>query len=69
MENTDLIISNLKYGVEPAFTFWASIKPNNHANNLDVKAVTQKINGGLNGYNDRRNRYNNIANILGIDND
>jgi predicted chitinase len=67
--NPDLIISDIEYGVESAFSFWVSKNLDNTARSLDVKAVTQKVNGGQNGYVDRRNRYNAVATLLNLDKD
>ncbi|PJE86287.1 lytic enzyme [Yersinia mollaretii] len=69
VKNPNLIISDIEYGVESAFSFWVSKKLSNSAKSLDVKSVTQKVNGGQNGYTDRRDRYNNVATLLGIDKD
>lgn len=67
VENPDLVISNIEYGVESAFSFWASKKLNKIASILNVYDVTQKVNGGQNGYSDRLQRFNATAPLLGVD--
>ena len=67
--NPDLVIESIDYGVESAFAFWMSKGLNKKAKNLNVQEVTQSVNGGLTGYNDRRKRYNNVSQLLGLDED
>lgn len=65
----DLVISNLEYGVESAFSFWVSKKLNVLAKSLNVYDVTFKVNGGHNGYDDRRIRFNKVAELININKD
>ncbi|MHA6678760.1 glycoside hydrolase family 19 protein [Enterobacter cloacae] len=65
----DLVISNVEYGVESAFSFWVSKGLNVSAKNLNVYDVTFKVNGGHNGYDDRRIRFNKVAELLNINKD
>ncbi|KZP98511.1 hypothetical protein A3N42_22695 [Klebsiella aerogenes] len=65
----DLVISNEEYGVESAFSFWVSKGLNVSAKNLSVYDVTFKVNGGHNGYDDRRIRFNKVAELLKINKD
>jgi predicted chitinase len=67
--NPDLVISDIEYGVESAFSFWVSKNLDKTAKTLNVEAVTQKVNGGQNGYSDRLIRYNNVSKLLGIEED
>ncbi|MCT4702657.1 hypothetical protein MUA02_12370 [Enterobacteriaceae bacterium H20N1] len=65
----DLVISSVEYGVESAFSFWVSKGLNVSAKNLSVYDVTFKVNGGHNGYDDRRIRFNKVAELLNINKD
>lgn len=60
----DLLGSDLGYGIESAFYFWQANDINAVADGGDVAAVTQKVNGGLNGLDDRRARYERICNAM-----
>jgi predicted chitinase len=61
----DLLVSKLNYGIESAFYFWEANNINEVANGDDVESVTRKVNGGLNGLDDRRTRFERIKNALG----
>ena len=65
--NPDLVISEIEYGVESAFSFWLSKGLNKTAKTSNVKAVTEKVNGGQTGYADRLQRFNAVAPLLGLD--
>ncbi|MEX3932703.1 hypothetical protein AB4Y32_12985 [Paraburkholderia phymatum] len=63
----DLALSDLAYGVESAFAYWAVTRAVNAvADTGDVRAVTHAVNGGENGYAYRKIAYNNVAPILGL---
>jgi predicted chitinase len=62
----DLLVTQLKYGIESAFFFWDARNVNEEADQDDVEAVTIKINGGLNGLADRRQRLERIKQAMGI---
>ncbi len=63
----DLVLRDLEYGVESAFVYWAITRSVNAvADAGDVRAVTHAVNGGENGYADRKSAYNNVAPILGV---
>ncbi|MGU7775354.1 glycoside hydrolase family 19 protein [Burkholderia sp. MR1-5-21] len=66
VENPDLVASRLEYAVESAFVFWARKNLNLTSDNGTVSAVTQIVNGGQTGYDDRRGRYNKVAPLLGL---
>jgi predicted chitinase len=66
-ENPDLIVSNFEYGIESAFIFWGRIANLNPiADKDDAEELTKRINGGLNGYNDRVEHLNKIKGLFGI---
>jgi predicted chitinase len=66
----DLVSSELKYGVESAFFYWERNNLNALADNPDLEkalvAITQAVNGGLNGLDDRRLRLNRVRPLLGL---
>ena len=68
----DLLINNIEYGVESAFSFWvkktnaAGMHLSEIAKSGSVLDVTQIVNGGQNGYVDRKKRYNRVAPLLGL---
>ncbi|HDR9046113.1 TPA: glycoside hydrolase family 19 protein [Burkholderia vietnamiensis] len=66
VKNPDLAASQLEYAVESAFVFWARKNLNSISDNGNVSEVTQIVNGGQNGYDDRRGRYNRVAPLLGL---
>jgi predicted chitinase len=61
----DLLVSELKYAIESAYYFWEANDINPIADGDDVAAVTRKVNGGLNGLDDRRARFERIKNAMG----
>lgn len=65
--NPDLVISEKEYGVESAFSFWVSKGLDKTAKTSNVQAVTQKVNGGQNGYADRLLRFNAVASLVNIE--
>jgi predicted chitinase len=67
VSNPDLLLSDLEYGVESAFVYWAVNRGvNSVADAGDVAAVTQQINGGQNGHAERLSAYNKVAPLLGL---
>jgi predicted chitinase len=61
--NPDLLAANLECAIESAFIWWSQNGLNNVSNGRtdnDVKVVTQKVNGGLNGLADRTSRFHKI---------
>ena len=72
INNPELVASSIEYGVESAFSYWFTKKDSSGtplsyiAKTGSVSEVTQIVNGGQNGYADRRNRYNAIAPKLGL---
>ena len=66
VSSPDLLISEVEYGVESAFSFWVSKKLNVKAKNASVSEVTAIVNGAQNGYDDRLARFNAVAPLLGV---
>ncbi|WP_174554700.1 hypothetical protein [Burkholderia latens] len=64
-----LVSRKVEYAVESAFVFWARNNLNSASDNGAVADVTKIVNGGQNGYADRRGRYNKVAPPLGISGD
>jgi len=64
--NPDLISTGLKYGIESAFFFWNTRNINEIADRDNIKEVTRKVNGGLNGLSDRKLRLARVRLALGI---
>lgn len=62
----ELLITELKYGVESAFYFWDANSINALADTDDINKVTMAVNGGLNGLADRQARLTQIKKALNI---
>jgi predicted chitinase len=69
----------MQYGIESAFIFCFT-KTGSHNRNINrfvklkdlaksgtVQEVTQLVNGGQNGYDDRKQRFNRFARLLSLD--
>jgi len=70
VKNPHLIMEFLEYGIESAFVYWTITGAvNSTADTGDVRAVTQAVNGGENGYPERKDAYNRLASILNLDPD
>ena len=54
VNNPDLIIEDAKVSIEVACWFWRKNDLNLYADNDDINTITKRINGGLNGINDRK---------------
>ncbi|WP_199533716.1 glycoside hydrolase family 19 protein [Pluralibacter gergoviae] len=67
VSNPDLVINEIEYGVESAFSFWLSKGLDKTAKDSNVSVVTQVVNGGQNGYVDRLERFNAVAPLVGLD--
>jgi len=61
------IAAEPEYGFRTAVWFWNTRKLNPLADAGDIKTVTKKINGGLNGFDDRKQRYAKAKQILGVE--
>lgn len=67
VQNPDFVLSDLQYGVESAFVYWSITRNINPIAGIgNVLAVTRKVNGGGNGYYDRKIAFNKIAPLLGL---
>ncbi|KVU66720.1 glycoside hydrolase family 19 protein [Burkholderia ubonensis] len=66
VKNPEIVASRLEYAVESAFVFWARNNLNSISDSGRVFDVTQIVNGGQIGYDDRRDRYNRVAPLLGL---
>jgi predicted chitinase len=66
VKNPGLVSSRMEYAVESAFVFWSKRNLNAISDIGTVSDVTQIVNGGQNGYDDRRRRYNKVAPLLGL---
>ncbi|NYH19847.1 glycoside hydrolase family 19 protein [Paraburkholderia bryophila] len=69
--NPDVVLSSLDYGVETAFFYWENVRANSVCDdaNSTVLTITNLVNGGLNGYAERKNSFNRIASLLGVPQD
>lgn len=65
-DNPDLLTENVEYGMASAFHWWSRRNANGVADGGTVCEVTCRVNGGTNGFPDRRNRYNAVACMLGL---
>jgi predicted chitinase len=66
VKEPELVASRLEYAIESAFVFWVRKNLNSISDSGTVSEVTKIVNGGQNGYDDRRSRYNKVAIILGL---
>ncbi|ASL42249.1 hypothetical protein bAD24_I02075 [Burkholderia sp. AD24] len=66
--NPDIVLSSLDYGVETAFFYWENIRANSicDSHNSTVATITNLVNGGLNGYTERKNSFNRVASLLDL---
>ena len=55
-----------EWGTKSAFWFWQSHKLNSLADKDDIKTITKRINGGLNGFLDRNDRLKRAKKVFGI---
>ena len=61
------ILEQPAYSVEVACWFWKVKHLNSLADSDQLKSITLKINGGLNGLNDRINYYNLAVKYIGLE--
>jgi len=62
----DLIVTDIKYGIESAYYYWDSRHINPIADSDDVVEVTKAVNGGNIGLDDRKMRLKKIKTVMGI---
>lgn len=67
VQNPDLVLSDIQYGIESAFVYWVITRNLNPISEQgSVLDVTIKVNGGTHGLVERRNAYNRLAPLLGL---
>lgn len=54
-----------KGAMESALWYWDSRDINKYCDNDDISAMSKAVNGGMNGYEDRKHRYNQYKAIFG----
>ena len=70
VNDKDLIDNPQRIGNEPLHSagaagwYWMTRNLNVLADKNDIKAITKKINGGLNGFNDRKNYFDRAYDVL-----
>lgn len=60
VSNPKLLQENIEYAVLSAFIYWNERNLNKYADHDNIETITRKINGGLNGFTDRK-RYRDRA--------
>lgn len=60
VKNPDLVNTDPWEGLGPLW-YWDTRKLNDYADTGNIEMITKRINGGLNGYPDRLNRYRKLA--------
>jgi len=55
-ENSKLLATNSSLAVDVAIWFWSKKKLNNYADNDNIRKITYIINGGYNGFQDRKSK-------------
>lgn len=66
LSDPDQLATDAHAAVAASLWFWNSRSLNTHADNDDVETVTRRINGGLNGLDDRISYLNKAKSVLGI---
>lgn len=64
VDNPDLIETDMNIAIKSACWFWSDNNINQYCDTQDLEGMTRAINGGLNGIDDRIERYNSILDIL-----
>jgi putative chitinase len=62
--NPDLIETDMTIAIKSACWFWSVNNINQYCDDQDLEGMTKAINGGLNGIDDRIDRYNSILELL-----
>lgn len=63
VQRPDLVNTDPWEGLAPIW-FWSTRNLNSLADENDIEQITKRINGGLNGYEDRLNQYTRIGLVL-----
>ena len=66
VNNPDLIINDPEVNVKTACWFWKKNNLNSLADKDDITSITKKINGGINGLTDRKNKLDICKKVLGL---
>jgi putative chitinase len=66
LEKTADYLLTFEGAVKAACWFWQINKLNQYADSGDINTMTQRINGGLNGIDDRTKLYEQACNSLGV---
>jgi len=66
LKNPDLLCENSEVMVLSACWYWKKHGLNNPADNDALTEITKKINGGLNGFDDRKNNLSIAKKVLGV---
>lgn len=64
LERTVDYVSSRTGALESSLWFWQQNGLNELADRLDIKGMTRRINGGYNGYDDRKRRYRFALDVL-----
>lgn len=66
VNNPDLIINDPEVNVKTACWFWKKNDLNSLADKDDITSITKRINGGINGLTDRKNKLDVCKKVLGL---
>lgn len=64
--NKPWLAEDLKIALQIACLYWADHNLNAYADKKDMATITKRINGGLNGYEDRMNYYTKFMHYFGV---
>lgn len=64
LKNPDLLSEDKEVCIKSACWFWDKHDLNEYADKNDILTITKKINGGTNGINDRKDRYEKYMKII-----
>ena len=66
VDTPNLIITNVRYGIESGFVYWAMVNANTIADADNSRRLTVAINGGMNGYDERTECLEKLKAHMGI---
>lgn len=64
VQNPDQVSENLEIAIAVGCEYWKSRVLNTWSDKKDIATVTRRINGGMNGFNDRKEKYNLLMKLL-----